>query len=113
MKTHGCACPEQAAGKHVGACLAVAPGSAVVGFLDGGGWSACFGLSYRDLCIHDAFRGQRMARSGAGELRALTGSGGIPANRNKVVRGFLDKTVVSGCCSSIPTWVSRPTRSTG
>jgi hypothetical protein len=88
----GCACPDKGSGRHVGACLAVVPGSAVVGFLDGGGWSACFGLSYRDLCIHDAFHGQRMARSGPGELRALTGSGGIPANRNKVVRGFLDST---------------------
>jgi hypothetical protein len=88
----GCACPDQKSGQHVGACLAVTPGSAVVGFLDGGGWSACFGLSYRDLCIHDAFHQQRMARSGPGELRALTGSGGIPANRNKVVRGFLEKT---------------------
>jgi hypothetical protein len=90
--TAQCACPEQTAGKHVGACLAVAPGSAVVGFLDGGHWSACFGLSYRDLCIRDACTSQRMAGSGTGELRALTGSGGIPANRNKVARGFLDST---------------------
>jgi hypothetical protein len=87
-----CACPDRKLGRHVGACLAVDPGSAVVGFLDGGGWSACFGLSYRDLCLHDAFGQQRMARSGPGELRALTGSGGIPANRNKVVRGFLERT---------------------
>lgn len=90
--TAQCACPDQKTGQHVGACLAVVPGSAVVGFLDGGGWSACFGLSYRDLCLHDAFHHQRMARSGPGELRALTGSGGIPANRNKIVRGFLDST---------------------
>jgi SAM-dependent methyltransferase len=84
-----CACP---ADKHVGACLAVVPGSVVVGFLDPGHWSACFGLSYRDLCLYDALTSQRMARSGPGEIRALTGSGGIPANRNKVTRGFLDST---------------------
>lgn len=91
-RTGRCACPEQAAGRHVGGCLAVAAGSAVVGFLDAGHWSACFGLSYRDMHLFDAFGQQRIARSGRGEIRALTGSGGIPQNRNKVVRGFLNDT---------------------
>lgn len=67
-------------------------GTVVVGYLDGGQWSACFGLSYRDLCMHDMLGPQRIVREGGKELRALTGSGGIPANRNKVARDFLDNT---------------------
>lgn len=73
-------------------CLAVTPDSVVVGFLDGGHWSACFGLSYRDMCLYDATSSQRIVRVGGKELRAVTGSGGIPANRNKVAKDFLDNT---------------------
>jgi len=70
----------------------VTSGSVVVGFLDDGSWSACFGLSYRDLVLHDALTLQRVVRPGGRELRAVTGAGGIPANRNKVARDFLDNT---------------------
>jgi len=70
----------------------VTPGSVVVGYLDGGRWSACFGLSYRDLIVHDLLGEQRIIRPGGKELRALTGTGGIAANRNKVAQDFLDAT---------------------
>lgn len=68
------------------------PDSVVVAFLDPGHWSACFGMSYRDLCLHDVLGPQRIIRPGGLELRALTGSGGIPANRNKACTRFLDDT---------------------
>jgi len=71
---------------------AVVPGSVVVGYLDGGTWSACFGLSYRDLLLADMAGPQRIVREGGAELRAVTGSGGIPTSRNKVARDFLDST---------------------
>jgi hypothetical protein len=70
----------------------VKKGSVVVGFLDAGRWSACFGLSYRDLCLHDIVASQRIVREGGKELRSLTGSGGIPAGRNRVAKDFIDAT---------------------
>jgi len=72
--------------------VSVTPGSVVVGYLDGGQWSACFGLSYRDLVVYDLLGPQRIIRRGGLELRALTGTGGISANRNKVTTDFLDAT---------------------
>jgi hypothetical protein len=68
------------------------PGTVVAGFLDSGTWSACFGLSYRDLVLHDALVSGRIVREGGRELRAVTGAGGIPSSRNKVAREFLDMT---------------------
>lgn len=68
------------------------PGTAVVGYLDDGTWSACFGLSYRDLLLHDAMSSQRIVREGGIELRAITGTGGIVGSRNQVARDFLDST---------------------
>jgi hypothetical protein len=68
------------------------PGSVVVGYLDPGTWSAVFGLSLRDLCLHDALVSHRVVRDGGKELRARTAAGGIPAGRNQVVRDFLDTT---------------------
>lgn len=67
-------------------------GSVVVGYLDAGQWSACFGLSYRDMLLRDALGGNRIIREGGRELRSVTGSGGIPQSRNKVAREFLDQT---------------------
>lgn len=67
-------------------------GSVVVGLLDPGHWSACFGLSYRDLCLFDVMSSQRIVRKGGKELRNLCGSGGIVAGRNKVAADFLDHT---------------------
>jgi len=70
----------------------VKSGSVVVGFLDDGHWSACFGLSYRDLCLHDIVNSQRIIREGGKELRQLCGTGGIAEGRNEVARSFLDNT---------------------
>lgn len=70
----------------------VSEGSVVVGYLDDGHWSACFGLSYRDLLLYDSAQNQRIIRPGGKELRAVTGTGQIPVNRNKVCRDFLDNT---------------------
>jgi len=70
----------------------VTPGSVVVGFLDGGQWSACFGLSYRDMCLYDMASSQRIVREGGKELRSLCGTGGIPSGRNRVAKDFLDAT---------------------
>lgn len=72
--------------------MSVTPGSVVVGYLDCGQWSACFGLSFRDLCLFDAMSHQRIVRPNGTELRAITGAGGIPTNRNKIARDFLDNT---------------------
>jgi hypothetical protein len=68
------------------------PGSAVVGFLDDGHWSACFGLSYRDMLLRDALAERRIVREGGRELRQVTGAGGIASSRNKVAAAFLDHT---------------------
>lgn len=65
------------------------PGTVVVGYLDDGHWSACFGLSYRDMLLHDMCDKQRIVRKGGMELRNLTGSGGIPQGRNEVCKQFL------------------------
>ncbi len=67
-------------------------GSVVVGFLDAGHWSACFGLSYRDLCLYDVMASQRIVRKNGKELRNLCGSGGIVAGRNTVAHDFLERT---------------------
>jgi hypothetical protein len=65
----------------------------VVGYLDPGEWSAVFGLSYRDLLLYDISREDpRILRPSGAELRTLTGSGGIPAGRNKVAHQFLHET---------------------
>jgi len=64
----------------------VVPGSVAVGYLDSGTWSACFGLSYRDLLLADLSGARRV--TGA-ELRVVVGSGDIPAGRNLICRQFL------------------------
>lgn len=67
-------------------------GTVVVGFLDGGTWSACFGLSYRDLLLWDMLGSNRIIREGGKELRQVCGTGGIVAGRNRVAADFLDNT---------------------
>lgn len=68
------------------------PGSVVPGFLDGGHWSACFGLSYMELMLHDLGGDSRIIREGGIYLRKVAGSAGIPDGRNEVVQRFLDET---------------------
>lgn len=67
-------------------------GSVVVGYLDDGKWSACFGLSYRDLCLYDLVNHGRIIREGGVELRKVAGTGGIVDGRNDVAERFLDDT---------------------
>lgn len=67
-------------------------GSVVVGYLDDGTWSACFGLSYRDLIMRDMLDRNRIVREGGKELRQVCGTGGIVAGRNRVAEDFLDNT---------------------
>ncbi|MET8265943.1 hypothetical protein ABZU92_18345 [Micromonospora arida] len=68
------------------------PGSTVVGYCDNGNWAACFGLSYRDLIMHDMLGPQRIVREGGKELRKVTGTMGVAAGRNDIARDFLDNT---------------------
>jgi hypothetical protein len=70
----------------------ITAGSVVVGYLDNGSWSACFGLSYRDLTLFDLMKSRRIVRNGGRELRSLCTSGNLPDSRNDVVRAFLDTT---------------------
>jgi len=70
----------------------ITAGSVVVGYLDNGSWSACFGLSYRDLTLYDLMKSRRIVRNGGRELRSLCTSGNLPDSRNDVVRAFLDTT---------------------
>jgi hypothetical protein len=64
----------------------------VVGYLDAGQWSACFGLSFRDLVLHDTLGNQRIVRQGGKELRKVAGTMGVAAGRNEIAREFLDST---------------------
>lgn len=64
----------------------------VVGFCDSGEWSACFGLSYRDLLLTDALGPGRIVRPGGAELRVQAGTMGVAGARNEIVERFLDRT---------------------
>jgi hypothetical protein len=70
----------------------VTPGSVIPGFLDGGHWSACFGLSYLELTLYDLAHAQRIIREGGIYLRKVAGTAGIPDGRNEVAQRFLDET---------------------
>lgn len=64
-------------------------GTVAVAIIDDGGWSACFGLSYRDLLLHDITGPQRIVPHGK-ELRQLSSRTNVAASRNKMAAGFLD-----------------------
>jgi hypothetical protein len=71
----------------------VKPGTVTVGYLDDHHWSACFGLSLRNLYLHDQAKSHRIMRKGMPpELRKVAGTGGIPEGRNELARAFLDTT---------------------
>jgi hypothetical protein len=70
----------------------VTPGSVIPGFLDGGHWSACFGLSYLELTLYDLAHAQRIIREGGIYLRKVAGTAGISDGRNEVAQRFLDET---------------------
>ena len=69
--------------------MSVKRGTVCVGYLDSHKWSACFGLSLRNLYLHDQVKSARIMCEGALELRKVAGSGGIPDGRNQVVTEFL------------------------
>lgn len=64
----------------------------VVGFLDNHTWSACFGLSLRDLYLRDLGAEGRIIRTSGKELRKVAGTMGVADGRNQVAREFLDTT---------------------
>lgn len=66
-------------------------GTVAVAVIDDGNWSACFGLSYRDLLLHDIVGDGRIVPRGK-EMRQLSSRTSIAASRNKMARGFLDTT---------------------
>lgn len=67
-------------------------GTVVPAFLDDGNWSACFGLSYMNLTLHDLAHHGRIIREHGTYLRKVAGTGGIPEGRNECARNFLDHT---------------------
>jgi len=70
----------------------VKPGTVVPAFLDSGDWSACFGESLLHLLMQDACVGQGRCVQAGAYLREMTGTGGIPEGRNRVVEVFLADT---------------------
>ncbi len=66
-------------------------GTVAVALIDDGHWSACFGLSYRDLLFHDLTGPQRILPYGK-EMRQLSARTSVAASRNKMTRSFLDQT---------------------
>ena len=62
-------------------------GTVAVGYLDDGhNWSACFGLSLRNMFMYDMVIEKRFR---GGELRLTAGTATIPQARNNMVRTFL------------------------
>lgn len=66
-------------------------GTVAVAIIDDGNWSACFGLSYRDLLLNDAIGDGRIVPRGK-EMRQLSSRTSIASSRNKMATGFLDTT---------------------
>lgn len=64
--------------------------SVVAGLLDGGRWSACFGMSYRDLYLHDIVSRRYIVGRDGHEMRSVVGAGGIARGRNQIAAAFLD-----------------------
>lgn len=57
-----------------------------IGYLDPDIWSACFGMSLRDLMLcNQAKFGRKLI-----ELRSLCAAGGVVASRNKVAKAFME-----------------------
>lgn len=66
------------------------PGSVIPSFVDGGQWSACFGLSWTELMLHDQAQSQRMIRPGGQFLRKVSGTMGVASARSELAAAFLD-----------------------
>lgn len=66
------------------------PGTVIPGFVDGGTWSACFGLSWMDLILFDMARSEpRILREGGQYLRKVAGTMGVAGGRNEITAAFL------------------------
>lgn len=65
------------------------PGTVIPGFVDGGIWSACFGLSWMDLITYDMHTRQRIIREGGQYLRKVAGTMGVAGGRNEITNAFL------------------------
>lgn len=66
------------------------PGTVIPGFVDGGEWAACFGLSWMDLLLYDNGRLEpRILREGGQYLRKVAGTMGVAAGRNEITAAFL------------------------
>jgi len=68
-------------------CIA---GSVIPAVVDGGTWSASFGLSWTDLMLHDQAVSQRIIRPGGQYLRKMAGTMGVAGGRNEIIARFLD-----------------------
>lgn len=66
------------------------PGTVIPSFVDGGEWSACFGLSWTDLMLYDQAQAQLMIREGGQFLRKVSGTMGVAAARSEIAAAFLD-----------------------
>jgi hypothetical protein len=65
------------------------PGTVIPSFVDGGTWSACFGLSWTDLMMYDQAVSNRIIRPGGQYLRKVAGTMGVAAGRSEIVANFL------------------------
>jgi hypothetical protein len=66
------------------------PGQVIPAFVDGGSWSACFGLSWTDLMLADQAHYGRIVCQGGQYLRNVAGTGGVAAARNTIAENFLN-----------------------
>jgi GT2 family glycosyltransferase len=68
---------------------AYVPGSVIPAIIDGGEWSASFGLSWTDLMLRDQAAAGRIIRPNGQYLRKVAGTMGVAAGRNEIARTFL------------------------
>lgn len=73
---------------------AYVPGSVVPAVVDGGTWSASFGLSWTQLMLHDqALSGRILGERGSQEfVRKSTGTMGLASARSEIAAYFLEST---------------------
>ena len=81
-------------GTPVDEAKAYEPGSVVPAVVDGGTWSASFGLSWTDLMLHDqALSGRVLGEHGSQQyVRKMSGTMGVAAARSEIAAYFLEHT---------------------
>ena len=67
----------------------IVEGSVIPAVVDGGEWSASFGLSWTDLMLYDQAVSHRIIREGGQYLRKQAGAMGVAGGRNEIMRAFL------------------------